>query len=161
MQLKPAIAACLSLILLCGSSLASGCELVCCLSPSHPAHQLLSVVPGDPAVSPAASAGEAAASAMVMAHSHCGHARMTQGGGAITQHFEDAARCATAPCLQPEMLSSSLSVKNNAQIKSQHRVLVALVSAMHSSGDSFARVKRKAVRSQFSPVDPLSVALRI
>lgn len=157
MQLKSAIAATLMLILLCGSSLASGCELLCCFSPSHPAKSLS--VSCDPGAARAASA-DGGASAVSMAHSHCGHA-MARHGDAITQHFEDASRCATSPCLRAEMLSSSLSAKNSAQIERQRIVLVTLLPVPHSPGQSCARIKRKGTRPQFSSVDPLSVALRI
>lgn len=161
MQPKSAIAAILMLILLCGSSLASGCELLCCFSPSHPAHKSLPAVSCDLGTSPAEPTAKAAASEMTMSHSHCGHARVTHRGVAITRHFQDATRCATAPCLQAEILSASLSAKNSVQIESRHFVLVALVPAIHSSSNTSARVKRKGARSQVFPVGSLSVALRI
>jgi hypothetical protein len=157
MQLKHAIAAALSLFLLCASSLASACELSCSLTSSHPISRPVS----SPKNSSTVPANEAAASAS-MSHSHCGHSTSARPGNAVGLHCEDASTCGSAPCAQAPALLSPVSIKNSAQVEGSHlAVIVAIVSPAGAISNSSDTIKLQPAPPKLLLLDPLSVALRI
>jgi hypothetical protein len=164
MTWKNAIAASLSLLLLCATSLASACELSCSLSLTHPAvsSPVSARLADSMQRSSSATASEARTSAMTMSHSHCGHAGVRQPSSAATHHFEDASSCTSAPCTQAQVLSSPISGKNKAQIERSHLgMTVAIVSPVSIVRNSLDTIKLQHAPPELVLPDPLSVALRI
>jgi hypothetical protein len=158
MKWNHAIAAALSLLLLGVTSLASTCELSCSLALSHP----VSMQGSGPMKSSTAQASEPTASAMLMSHSHCGHAGMGRRSSAATHHFEDTSGCRSASCAQTQVLSSPISEKYSAQIESSHlAVIIATVSAVEDGSSPSEAMQFEHAPPRLVLVDPLSVALRI
>jgi hypothetical protein len=158
MPLKHALAAALSLLLLCASSFASACELSCSLAPSHPVSSQVSGSK-DPST---ALASEPAASAVTTSHSHCGHAGTARQSSAVTQHFEDASTCTSAPCTQAQIFSTPMSGKDSVQIESTHlAVTIAIVSPVSRISTRSDIVKLQHAPPKSLLLDPLSIALRI
>ncbi len=162
-QLKHAIAACLSLLLLGASSLASACELSCSLSVSHPVSTPAFKLSSHATGSAAAPAADSAAPTMNMSHAHCGHARMARPSGGVTQffHFEDASTCANAPCAQTQILSPPINGKDAVRIESRHFALFAVVAPVRTLIRPIATIKLEHAPPKLVLLDPLSVALRI
>ena len=156
MQLKHAIAVCLSLLLLGVSSWASACELSCSLSVSHPVSTPVSKVSSH-------ARGSAAGPAMNMPHAHCGHARMARPSGGVNRHFhfEDASTCANAPCAQTQILSSPISGKDTERIESRHFAMFAVVAPARTIIRPIATIKLEHAPPKLVLPYPLSVALRI
>lgn len=162
MQLRHAIAAVLSFVLLGASSVASACELSCSLMPSHSISMRLSAAPADLMKgSPAAQANQADDSA-TRSHSHCGHAAMGRHSNAVDRNFQDASTCTSAPCTQAQILSSPINGIDGRQIESgQRAVAAASVSPVSAIGNPSHIVKLEHAPRKIVLLNPLAVALRI
>jgi hypothetical protein len=148
MQLKHAIAAGISVLILCVSSFASVCELSCSLT--HPAKH------------PTRHSSAQQTSETSMSMSECGHAMTRKADRPADRSCEDTSTCSGTPCDQAPVFVSQLTVRQNPSA-AVHTQFVSIATRSHQAIIDAGFDVLQPARMQVEPplIGPLSLALRI
>jgi len=148
MQLRRAFAIGIAVLVLCGSSLASICELNCSLPRS--CHQ-------PTAPTPASQTGQVTDSSI---HSHCGNAMM-QMSDAAKFGLENRSSCSAGPCCQSAEFSSPTNARDIAVQTITGQFAAPACFFETAGGGHDGLVKRKGSQLQIIPFESFTVMLRI